>query len=237
MLVNRAIIERIVSYAELENDDLVLEIGCGTGNLTEALLRKCGVIGIEKDGKFVKLLRERFKEEIESKRFILIHGDALEVDFPKFTKLVSNIPYEISSPLIFKLFNYDFRLAVLMFQREFAERLINEDNRLGIISKAYCTAELLEIVDRDNFRPKPKVESAIVRIKPDPKILVRNRQLFELFVTFAFSMRRKKLAKISREFEKRYGYKIELEREIAEKRPEEIGALAFARIVDGLRTG
>ncbi|MDI9642536.1 MAG: 16S rRNA (adenine(1518)-N(6)/adenine(1519)-N(6))-dimethyltransferase RsmA [Archaeoglobaceae archaeon] len=236
MLVNRAIIERIVKYADLKSDDIVLEIGCGTGNLTETLLRKCKVIGIEKDLKFVKLLKEKFKDEIESKRFTLIYEDALRIEFPSFTKLVSNIPYEISSPLIFKLFNYDFRLAVLMLQREFAERLISEDNRLGVISKAYCTAELLEIVDKDNFRPMPKVDSAVVRIKPSPAIRVRNRKLFELFITFAFSMKRKKLSKIVNEFEKRFGYKLELDREIAEKRPEEIGALNFARIVDDLRT-
>lgn len=236
MLMNRAIIERILNYAELKENDVVLEIGCGTGNLTKALLERCRVIGIEKDRKFIELLREKFKDEIEAKKLTLIHGDALKVEFPYFTKFVSNIPYEISSPLIFKLFNYDFELAVLMLQREFAERLICEDSRLGIISKAYCTAELLEIVGRNNFKPIPKVDSAIVRIRRSPKIEVKNKQLFELFVTFAFTMRRKKLENIAKEFEKRFGYKIKLEKELANKRPEEIGALNFSRILDDLRT-
>ncbi len=235
MLVNRAILNRILSYAELESDDVVLEVGCGTGNLTEALLSKAKVIGIEKDPRLVALLEKRFAKHIASGKLLLIKGDALEVEFPPFSKFVSNIPYEISSPLIFKLLRHGFRLAVIMLQREFAERLVGEDSRLGIISKAYCRAELLEIVDRENFRPVPMVDSAIVRLKPVPAIEVRNRELFEHLVTFAFSMRRKKLGKILREFEKRTGLSFNIGKELADMRPEELGASNFARIVDDLR--
>ncbi|MFN3384001.1 MAG: 16S rRNA (adenine(1518)-N(6)/adenine(1519)-N(6))-dimethyltransferase RsmA [Archaeoglobaceae archaeon] len=235
MLINRKIAERIASYAELNKEDVVLEVGCGTGNLTQELLRFCKVVGIEKDAKFVEAMRKKFKREIEGGRLILIYGDALKLDFPPFTKFVSNIPYEISSPLIFKLVKHEFKLAVVMLQKEFAERLCNEDSRLGVISKAYCRAKILEIVNRENFRPIPRVESAITLIVPQPEIEVRNRELFEKFVTFSFSMRRKKLLKIVREFEKRFGTHIELERELADKRPEEIGAKNFAKIVDGIR--
>ncbi|MEM1576699.1 MAG: 16S rRNA (adenine(1518)-N(6)/adenine(1519)-N(6))-dimethyltransferase RsmA [Archaeoglobaceae archaeon] len=236
MVVDKSLIRRIVDYSELKSDDHVLEIGCGTGNLTSELLKHCKVIGIEKDVKFVRMLETKFEDEIKSGRFILIHGDALEVEFPSFTKIVSNIPYQISSPLLFKLFKYRFDSAVLMLQKEFAERLCREDSRLGVISKAYCNPELLEIVGRDSFKPKPKVESAIVRILPVPKIRVRDIELFERFVTFAFSMRRKKLGKIAKEFEKRFGLKIELEASLANRRPEEIGAEKFVEIVDGIRT-
>lgn len=235
MVVDKSLIRRIVDYAELRGDDLVLEIGCGTGNLTSELLKNSMVIGIEKDLRFVKLLEIKFRDEIKSGRFVLIHGDALEVEFPPFTKLVSNIPYQISSPLLFKLFKYRFDSAVLMLQKEFAERLCREDSRLGVISKAYCTPELLEIVGRDSFKPKPKVESAVVRILPTPKIRVSDRELFERFVTFAFSMKRKKLGKIAKEFEKRSGLKIKLENSLANRRPEEIGAEKFVEIVDGIR--
>lgn len=235
MLVNRAVVERIVEYAELESDDIVLEVGCGTGNLTKALLSRSVVIGIEKDPKLVRLLRDKFTEELATGRLTIIQGDALKIEFPTFTKFVSNIPYEISSPLVFKLLKHNFRSAVIMLQREFAERLVGEDNRLGVITKAYCRAKLLEIVSRENFKPVPKVDSAIVRLEPIPKLEVRNLKLFELFVTFAFSMRRKKLGRILREFEKRYGYTYECNEEISEKRPEEIGAENFARIADGLR--
>lgn len=235
MVVDRALIKRIVDYAELRKDDCVLEIGCGTGNLTSALLERCKVIGIEKDGKLVKVLQEKFEDYIDSGRFFLIHGDALEIDFPPFTKLVSNIPYEISSPLIFKLLRSKFDFAVLMLQKEFAERFCGEDSRLGVITKAYCSAEILEIVGRDSFKPKPKVESAVVKIVPTPKIRVEKKELFEQFVTFAFSMRRKRLNKIAKEFEKRFGFRVILDEFIAQKRPEEIGAQKFAEIVDDLR--
>lgn len=236
MLMNKEILERILSYAELTSDDVVLEVGCGTGNLTKVLLSKAKVIGIEKDTKLAKMLEERFRGEIANGRFFLIKGDALKIEFPKFTKFVSNIPYEISSPLIFKLLKHDFKVAVLMLQREFAERLVGEDSRLGVITKAYCRAKLLENVGRENFKPMPKVDSAIVKLEPIPIIEVKELDLFEKFVTFAFSMRRKKLGKIIREFEKRYGYRFELVDELVEKRPEEIGAVNFAKIVDDLRT-
>lgn len=236
MVVDRALIRRIVDYAELRSDDIVLEIGCGTGNLTAALLEKCKVIGIEKDQKFVRLLQEKFREEIESERFVLIHGDALKVSFPYFTKMVSNIPYEISSPLVFKLLSHEFELAVLMLQREFAERLCGEDSRLGVITKAYCKAQILEIVGKESFKPMPMVDSAVVKILPESSVKVKNRELFEQFVTFAFSMRRKKLGKIAREFERRFGIKVTLDNTIADKRPEEIGAKKFAEIVNDIRT-
>lgn len=235
MLINRKIAERIASYADLSENDVVLEVGCGTGNLTRELLKFCKVVGIEKDAKLIEVVRRRFKREIEEGRLNLIHGDALKLDFPHFTKFVSNIPYEISSPLIFKLLKYNFTLAILMLQKEFAERLCNEDSRLGVIAKAYCRAKILEFVGRENFRPIPKVESAITLIIPKPEIDVKNRELFEKFVTFAFSMRRKKLLNIVREFEKRFGISLEVEKELMDKRPEEIGARNFARIVDGIR--
>ncbi|MEM0350725.1 MAG: rRNA adenine N-6-methyltransferase family protein, partial [Archaeoglobaceae archaeon] len=148
MLVNR----KIARYAELKGSDVVLEVGCGTGNLTAELLKFCKVVGIEKDSRMIEKLRKRFRNEIESGRFVLIHGDALKVDFPSFNKFVSNIPYEISSPLIFKLLKYKFEVAIVMLQKEFAQRLCNEDSRLGVISKAYCSPKILEIVGKENFR-------------------------------------------------------------------------------------
>lgn len=235
MLVNRKIVERIVSYGELTEKDIVLEIGCGTGNLTTELLRKCRVCGIEKDYRLFELLRKKFSKEIETGKLTLIHGDALKVDFPFFTKLISNIPYEISSPLIFKLFKHKFDFAVVMLQKEFAERLCREDSRLGVIAKSYCKAQILELVGKENFKPQPSVESAIVKIIPEPSIEVKNRELFEKFVTFAFSMKRKRLEKIVKEFSKRFGFSLKLVSELAGKRPEEIGAFNFARITDDLR--
>lgn len=235
MLVNRKIAERMAKYAELKEDDVVLEVGCGTGNLTAVLLKTCRVFGIEKDPKMVERLKKRFRNEIDSGRFNLMHADALKVDFPSFNKFVSNIPYEISSPLIFKLLKHKFDLAVIMLQKEFAQRLCSEDSRLGVISKAYCTCKILEFVGRENFRPVPKVDSALVLIEPKPKIIVEKRDLFEKFVTFAFSMRRKKMQNIVKEFREIHGIELNLDPVLASKRPEEIGAKGFVKIVDDLR--
>ncbi len=237
MVVDKALLRRIVRYAELCGDDVVLEVGCGTGNLTRLLLRYAGkVIGIEKDSKLAARLRKKFAIEMEEGRFELIEGDALKIEFPRFTKFVANIPFSISSPLTFKLFRYDFKLAVVMYQREFAERLVGEDSRLGVISKAYCRAEILEYVKPHAFRPRPRVESAVVRIVREPVVRVDNLGLFERLVTFAFSMRRKKMGKILAEFEKRFGLRVKADEETKERRPEEIGARKFAELAD-LRAG
>lgn len=235
MLVNKKIVERMVDYGALTEKDVVLEIGCGTGNLTTELLRRCRVCGIEKDYRLFEFLCRKFSREIEIGKLNLIRGDALKVDFPFFTKLISNIPYEISSPLMFKLFKHKFDFAVIMLQREFAERLCREDSRLGVIAKSYCKARILELVGKENFKPKPSVESAIVKIIPEPAVEVKDREIFERFVTFAFSMRRKRLEKIVKEFNRRFGFSLKLKPELAEKRPEEIGAFNFARIADDLR--
>ena len=234
MLVSKRVVERIVSYAELRKDDVVLEVGCGTGNLTDALLKKCYVIGIEKDKKMVEKLRKRFRRDIIEGKFEIIHADALKIDFPQFNKFVSNIPYKISSPLTFKLFKYKFDLAIVMYQREFAERLCGEDSRLGIISKSYCTPTILELVKPSSFKPRPKVDSAIVKIVPKPLISIKNRELFEKFVTFAFTMRRKRMGRIVQEFNDRFGCNIEIDVETSKKRPEELKAKEFAEIVNDI---
>lgn len=231
IVTSKALLNRIANYAELSEDDVVLEVGCGTGRLTRVLLDRCKVIGIEKDRRLVDLLKKKFSFEIEIGKFEIIHGDALKVEFPEFNKFVSNIPFQISSPLTFKLFKYKFDLAVVMYQREFAERLVKEDSRLGVISKAYCKAEILEFVKPTVFKPKPKVEAAVVKIIPKPLIEVEDLKLFEEFVTFAFSMRRKKMRKIVEEWNKKKSKKIEIDDEISEKRPEEVGAKKFAEIV------
>ncbi|MET1124456.1 MAG: 16S rRNA (adenine(1518)-N(6)/adenine(1519)-N(6))-dimethyltransferase RsmA [Archaeoglobaceae archaeon] len=231
MVIDRALLRRIVRYAELSGEDVVLEVGCGTGNLTRYLLRHAGkVIGIEKDVRLAEKLRRKFADEIEEGRFELIVGDALKVDFPGFNKFVANIPFSISSPLTFKLLRHDFELAVVMYQREFAERLVGEDSRLGVIAKAYCRAEILEYVKPHAFKPRPKVESAVVRIVKEPVVHVSDLELFEKIVTFAFTMRRKKMGNILAELAERHGIVVEVDEDVAGRRPEELGAEKFAEL-------
>ncbi len=230
-------IRKIVSFADVCNRDVILEVGCGTGMLTKFLLEKAKkVYGIEIDRRFVNFLKKRFREEIAEGRFILIEGDALKMHWPRFDKFVSNIPYKISSALTFKLFKSNFKLAVVTYQKEFAERLVAKHGskkygRLSVIAKAYCKAEIVAKIPPEAFRPVPKVESAIVKITPKPQIAVKNKELFEDLVRFAFSKRRKKFGKIFEEWKKLRCIDIKIPESIKEKRPEEIPAEIFAEIV------
>ncbi len=240
ILISRKFLHKIIRYAELSFDDVVLEVGCGTGRLTRLLLRSVEkVYGIEVDERLVGYLKKRFEHEIKSGRFVLIHGDALKVEFPEFDKFVANIPYQISSPLTFKLLKHDFKLAVVTYQKEFAERLVAKPGskkygRLSVVVRAYCRAEILDIIPPTAFKPKPKVESAIVRIIPEPEIEVKNLDLFEDLVRFAFSQRRKMFGKIVEDWSNEKGVKIEISEELRKKRPEEIPPEIYAEIADSV---
>ncbi len=240
VLVDGRYLRKIVSYAELSFDDVVLEVGCGTGRLTKFLLRSVEkVYGIEVDERMVDYLRKRFEHEIKAGRFVLIHGDALKVNFPEFDKFVANIPYQISSPLTFKLLKHDFELAVVTYQREFAERLVAKPGskkygRLSVVARAYCRAEILDRIPPTAFKPKPKVESAIVRIIPEPEVKVKNLDLFEDLVRFAFSRRRKMFGKIIEEWSKEKDLKVEVPEGLRKKRPEEIPPEVYAEIADSV---
>ncbi len=243
LLVNRRVLERIVKYAELSKDDVVLEVGCGTGNLTKLLLKNAGIVhGIEIDDRFIEMLKKKFHREIESGKLNLIHGDALKVEFPSFTKFVSNIPYRISSPLTFKLFKYPFELAVVMYQKEFAERLVAKPGskkygRLSVVAKVYCKAEILETVPRTAFKPMPEVDSAIVKIIPEPEVKVKNKEIFEDLVRFVFSRRRKMLGKSIEEWSRIGNIHVEIPEDVRKRRPEDVDASIYAEIADSCEAG
>ncbi len=233
-------LKKIIRYADLSYDDVVLEVGCGTGKLTRLLLKNVKkVYGIEIDQRFVRYLQRKFRKEIEDNRFELIHGDALKVEFPKFDKFIANIPYKISSPLTFKLFKHNFKLAVITYQKEFAERLIAKPGskkygRLSVVARAYCRAEILDIIPPEAFVPRPRVESAIVRIVPEPEIEVRDKELFEDMIRFVFSNRRKMLGKVLKEWAEKKGISIKVPDEIKEKRAEDVDACTYAEIVNSI---
>ncbi|MEE8168242.1 MAG: 16S rRNA (adenine(1518)-N(6)/adenine(1519)-N(6))-dimethyltransferase RsmA [Candidatus Hydrothermarchaeales archaeon] len=196
-LVNEDILRRQVEYARLSSNDAVLEIGAGTGNLTEFLVKNAKrVFVIEKDTGMIRILKERFSdaEDLE-----IIEGDALKLDFPRFDKAVANIPYVISSPLTFKLLEHTFDRAVLTYQREFAERLIAKPgtknySRLSVATYYRARAEILEYIPRQAFYPVPKVASAIVELVPRRKILEVNEGVFSRVLKGLFSHRRKSVA-------------------------------------------
>lgn len=151
-----------------------MEIGPGTGNLTMKLLAVAKkVIAIEVDPRMVAELQKRVAGTEYKNKLEIIYGDAIKTEFPYFDICVANTPYQISSPLTFKLLAHRplFREAILMFQREFALRLIAEPNdplycRLSVNTQLLCKPSHVMKVGKNNFRPPPKVESSIIRLKP-----------------------------------------------------------------------
>lgn len=164
----------MLEKSALRSTDVVLEIGPGTGNMTVKILEKAKkVVACEIDARLVAELQKRVQgTQFQSKLQILI-GDALKTEFPFFDICIANVPYQISSPLVFKLLLHRplFRCAVLMFQREFAQRLVAKPGdklycRLSINTQLLARVDMLMKVGKNNFKPPPKVESSVVRIEP-----------------------------------------------------------------------
>ena len=243
-LVDDGVLERLVEYADLKAGDTVLEVGAGLGGLTEFLVERAGrVIVIEKDERMVKVLEDRFGDRIE-----IIRGDAVKVAFPGFDKLVSNIPYSISSPLTFKLFRTEFELAVITYQEEFARRLVampgkRDYSRISVASYYYADIRIVETLPPEIFFPVPEVGSAIVRIVlRKPPFKVDEKRYFKLvnglFVHKKKTVRNALLHSFEMVFDKKLKKedrietikKLKLSRDILEKRvfsltPEEIAEM------------
>lgn len=174
ILKNPLVITSLVEKAGLRSTDTVLEIGPGTGNLTVKLLEQVKkVIACEVDPRMVAELQKRVQGTPQASKLHVMVGDVLKTDLPYFDVCVANLPYQISSPFVFKLLLHRpfFRCAVLMFQREFAQRLIAQPGdklycRLSINTQLLARVDHLMKVGKNNFRPPPKVESSVVRIEP-----------------------------------------------------------------------
>ncbi|MBE6496883.1 MAG: 16S ribosomal RNA methyltransferase A [Methanobrevibacter sp.] len=198
-LIDRNKRDQIINFANLTKDDVVLEIGTGIGTLTIELAKKAGkVIAIEQDTKIANILSERLKEE-KIDNVELINDDALNVDFPKFNKIISNLPYQISSPITFKFLNYDFDLAVLMYQKEFASRMngkvgSKDYSRLSAMLYFKCDVETLTDVSSESFIPKPKIDSTVVKLTPkENKISKDEFKVYSNYTKALFQHRNKKI--------------------------------------------
>ncbi|MGC8565838.1 MAG: 16S rRNA (adenine(1518)-N(6)/adenine(1519)-N(6))-dimethyltransferase RsmA [Thermoplasmata archaeon] len=226
-LMDKNIIRIIVDFAEIEEGETILEIGSGPGNLTKELLsRGAKVTAIEKSKEYFDLLSVTLKEEIDSGKLNLIHGDAVDIEFPYFDKIVSNIPYGISSPITFKLLNYNFKMGIIMYQKEFAKRLVakvgsKDYSRLSIDLYYFADAEILRYVPKSCFYPVPEVDSAIVKIIPRKKFIVKDEKNFFNLTKILFSQRRKKIKNILKMDNIPYG-----EKRPEELSPEEIGLIS-----------
>lgn len=209
-LADERVLARIADMAGISDSDCVIEIGPGIGNLTMKLAEKAGsVVAIEKDKKLIPVLQDLFKNY---KNVIIINDDILEVDLGKVirlhrgsassVKVVANLPYYITTPIIMKLLEEDPRTdsITVMVQKEVADRLTASPSGKGygaltVAAGYYSTVEKLMDVAPGSFIPSPKVYSSVVRLVPkkqtetDPE----RKRFFFMTVKAAFGQRRKKL--------------------------------------------
>lgn len=212
-LVDEQIIADIISAIRPEPDDNMVEIGPGLGALTHPLLKKLNhlhVVEIDRD--IIARLKQDFPQEDSESKLIIHTGDALVFDFSTIAiplRIVGNLPYNISSPLLFHFAAYSERIRDMhfMLQNEVVERMVAEPStpeygRLSVMLQCRFQMEKLLDVLPESFRPAPKVNSAIVRMIPLPasEILVRNEKLFAAIVRTAFGQRRKTLRNTLRNY-------------------------------------
>jgi 16S rRNA (adenine1518-N6/adenine1519-N6)-dimethyltransferase len=211
-LINENVLEKIVESSEIEKNDLVIEIGPGLGTLTKYLLEKAGkVICIELDKKMIKILEDRFSlyENFEVK-----NQDVLKVDLRRMieqekenssiknVKIVANLPYYITTPIVMKLLEdeLDLESITVMIQKEVADRLIAIPGKkdTGAITYSvyyYSIAEGILEVNNDSFLPEPEVTSKVIKLKirKKPPVEIENKEVMFKIIKSAFMQRRKTL--------------------------------------------
>ena len=204
-LIDDEMLDRMINIAEVHENDHILEIGPGPGTLTQRLLATgARVTAIEIDDAPVLHLDEAFREEQNAKQLLLHHDDALAVDWPDdVTKVVANIPYQISSPLIKKLTRHlkaqtnPIAHVVLMLQLEFAQRLsMNHPadvGSLGLTVALDWDVKEHHIVPPHHFSPQPAVQSQVVGMKPHGREFSVDKRLLQQMIHHAFDQRRKKI--------------------------------------------
>ncbi|MDD5331608.1 MAG: rRNA adenine N-6-methyltransferase family protein [Candidatus Nanoarchaeia archaeon] len=175
-LTDKKILKEIIKVSALKKSDLVLEIGPGRGILTRELAKKAKVTAVEID--------EKLKPYLEDIPAEIIYDNALiKIDKVKFNKIVSNIPYSISEPLIKKLTKIDFNLAVLLTGKKFYEALTDEDSKLYYLNKIFFDTKKIMDVPKESFEPVPRVNSTLILIKKrKSRLLNKDKIIKELIL-------------------------------------------------------
>lgn len=257
-LINEEVVKNIVGCSNIEKEDLVIEIGPGLGTLTKYLLEKAGkVICIELDTKMLQILEDRFSLY---DNFELINNDVLKVDLKniikkekaegkiKNVKIVANLPYYITTPIIMKLLEEELELEsiTVMIQKEVADRLIaipGEKNTGAITYSVYyyASSEAIIEVPNSSFIPEPEVTSKVIKlnIRKEPIVTPRDKEKMFKIIKYAFMQKRKTLLNSLTNngiFEnKKKGTEILNPLGIKENvRPEELTLEKFEKISDNL---
>jgi len=198
-VVDPELIFCIIGAAKLERGETVLEIGAGTGNLTAEIAEIAGkVIAVEKDSKTAEALRNRF---LNRSNVEIVTDDVLLMDLPKVDKIISNLPYSISTPLTFKiLFEGRFSLAALTYQKEVADRLLAEPgereySRLSVAASLLAEIKRIKDFPPESFFPVPAVESTVVVLRKKAEAAGTDWKCLDEALKFLFSQRRRTLRK------------------------------------------
>ena len=212
-LIDYDIVDAIINASQISKDDLIIEIGPGLGTLTKFLLEKAGkVIAVELDTKMVKILNDRFTDY---KNFEIINADILKLDLNeiikinkeekkfKNAKIVANLPYYITTPIIMNLLenNLDLESITIMIQKEVADRIaaVPGSKLSGAITYSvnyYSIPEIKKHVPNTSFIPMPQVDSEVIKLKirKEPAVYVENKEMFFKLIKLSFMQRRKTLA-------------------------------------------
>lgn len=211
-LINEEVVENIINSSEISKEDLIIEIGPGLGTLTKELIKRAGkVVCIELDKKMIKILKDRF---ITSSNLEILNEDVLQVDLNelikkhkgndniKKAKIVANLPYYITTPIIMKLLEdkLDIESITVMIQKEVADRLIEipGGKNTGAITYTiyyYCESEKIMEVPNNSFIPEPDVTSEVIKMKlrNKPAVEIENPKVMFMIIKSAFMQRRKTL--------------------------------------------
>ncbi|MFU8653677.1 16S rRNA (adenine(1518)-N(6)/adenine(1519)-N(6))-dimethyltransferase RsmA [Methanotorris formicicus] len=200
-LIDKNFVKKAVEEAEINKEDIVLEIGLGKGILTEELAKNAKKVYVIEIDEGLKPYAEKIKEKYDNVE--IIWEDALKIDLNNlgFNKVVANLPYQISSPITFKLLKTNFDIAVLMYQYEFAKRMVAKEgtkdySRLSVAVQYKADVEFICKVPPSAFSPRPKVNSAIVKIvKREPLFKVENEEFFENVLRALFQHKNKTVKK------------------------------------------
>jgi 16S rRNA (adenine1518-N6/adenine1519-N6)-dimethyltransferase len=252
-LIDRNILNKVIQSAQLEQGDVVLEIGPGLGEMTLALARHVRkVIAVEIDPKLVKILEEKTRT---FSNIMIVEGDILKIDFEQLDhpnnqrlKVVANLPYQISTPLLFRFIesrNF-FSTLTLMLQREVAERMIappggKNYGPLSIFTQTFLKLSVQFYIKPSAFFPPPKVESAVLHMvwMERPLIRLEEEDWFKKVVRGCFGYRRKRLTNALRYAD--IALPEDLERRVEriginpQRRPETLSIQEFISLAEALR--
>lgn len=196
-LINQGIINKIIEIAELKKNDRILEIGPGQGQLTFQMAKIVKKIkAIEKDPELIKLIKEKTAAQ-KIKNIEILNADALKIDPQKYRdyKLIANLPYYISGQFLRKFIPHRRENSIIMLQKEVAQRITNKEPNHSILSlsvQIYGEPKILFYVKSGSFYPKPKIDSAVIKITPKKTEKI-NYELFFKLIKAGFASKRQTL--------------------------------------------